>query len=579
MHQGQAFLNLRQQLKSIAALLLFLSAFYPVHTFGQSPVISPKDSLVILGSLYEKAHPEKPELAVAYAKKALRIAQSINDKSSEAKSLFWTGSCYKNLRQLDSAKVYLASSAALHKELNDQKSYGEALVYLGEVYFVNGEFVKAMEQFKPAARLLQNEKPLLRRALNGLANVHGNLKKIPEAINYLKQALAIAEELGDLPAKSICYNNLGSMHFELKEYKQALEYFKSTVEIQQILHKNGLSKPGDDKLIDAYWQVGRTYTALENFSEAKKYLDLSIARAKEAGDKYKEIGAIWYLAEYHSRQKEYLKAIELLKSTEKEIADNKYDWLYREYFERVADQYKLAGKEKESLEYKERYVAFTDSLLRLKELEGVAVAKGTAEDSLQLKKVEPSFINSLSSTDKKKYWWVLFGTTLFICSTYMLWRYKKKNQDAEESTVPAPAEVKPQSIAHESIEPEQAAPVVAQAIKYVQAVKHSGEVIVPIESVYWFETKDKKYYLSDGEELLETHHTIAELESMLTGNENFIRINRSVIINANFMFNYSPWEKDKYIVRMQDEAKTEFSMPRNRMKAMRQQFGLEPAAV
>ena len=563
----------------MAALLLFLLASYPVYTSAQSPVISPKDSLVILGSLYEKAHQEKPESGIAYAKKALRIARSINDKSAEANALFRSGSSYKNLRQLDSAKVYLASSAALYKELDDQKSYGEALVFLGEVYFVNGEFVKAMEQFKPAAKLLQNEKPLLRRALNGLANVHGNLNKIPEAINYLKQALAIAEEIGDLPAKSICYNNLGSMYFDLKEYGQALEYFKSTVEIQQIIHKSGLNKPGDDKLIDAYWQVGRTYTVLENFPEAKKYLDLSIARAKEAGDKYKEIGAIWYLAEYHSKQKEYLKAVELLKSTEQAIADNKYEWLYREYFERVADQYKLAGKEKESLEYKERYVAFTDSLLRLKELEGVAVAKGTAEDSLQLQKAEPSFMDSLASTDKKKYWWLLFGTTLFICSTYMLWRYRKKHQDTEDTVTPATAETQQQSIAQESMEPEQPALTVAPAIKYVQAVKHSGEVIVPIESVYWFETKDKKYYLSDGEELLETHHTIAELESMLAGNENFIRINRSVIINAHFMFNYSPWEKDKYIVRMQDTAKTEFSMPRNRMKAMRQQFGLEPAAA
>ncbi|MEJ8801262.1 LytTR family transcriptional regulator [Pontibacter sp. H249] len=576
MQPGQAFLNLRQHLKSIAALLLLLVASFPVNTFGQSPVISPKDSLIILSSLYERAHQEKPELAVSHARKALRISRSINDKPSEAKSLFWSGSSYKNLRQLDSAKVHLAASAALYKELEDRKGYGEALVYLGEAYFVNGEFVKAMEQFKAATKLLQNEKPLLRRALNGLANVHGNLDEVPEAINYLKQALAIAEEIGDLPAKSICYNNLGSMYFDLKEYEQALEYFKSTVEIQQIIHKSGLNKPGDDKLIDAYWQVGRTYTVLENFPEAKRYLDMSIARAKEAGDKYKEIGATWYLAEYHSKQKEYLKAVDLLKSTERAIADNKYDWLYREYFERVADQYKLAGKEKESLEYKERYVAFTDSLLRLKELEGVALAKGAAADSLQLKKAEPSFINSLASADKKKFWWLLFGTTLFICSTYMLWRYKKKQPDINIAAAPAPVQEQLQSKASDIVVSEQPA---TAPLKYVQAVKHSGEVIIPIENVYWFETRDKKYYLSDGEELLETHHTIAELESMLAGNENFIRINRSVIINAHFMFNYSPWEKDKYIVRMQDLAKTEFSMPRNRMKAMRQQFGLEAAVV
>ncbi|MBC5994873.1 tetratricopeptide repeat protein [Pontibacter cellulosilyticus] len=576
MQRGQAFQHQRQNLISIATWLLILLAFLPAYTFGQSPVVSPKDSLVILGALYEKTHQEKPELAIAYSQKSLRISRSINDKSSEAKALFWSGSSYKNLRQLDSAKVYLSASVVLYKELNDQKGYGEALVFLGEAYFVNGEFVKAMEQFKAATKVLQNEKPLLRRALNGLANVHGNLDKIPEAINYLKQALAIAEELGDLPAKSICYNNLGSMHFELKEYEQALEYFKSTVEIQQILHKSGLTKPGDDKLIDAYWQVGRTYTVLGKYPEAEKNLNLSIARAKEAGDKYKEIGATWYLAEYHSKQKEYLKAIELLKSTEKAIADNRYDWLYREYFERVADQYKLAGREKESLEYKERYVAFTDSLLRLKELEGVAIAKGPAEDSLQLQKAEPSFMNSIISADKKKFWWMLFGTTLFICSTYMLWRYKKKQPDADNTMEPL-VEAQAQSITHEFITPEQ--PATMAPLKYVQAVKHSGEVIVPIETIYWFETKDKKYFLSDGEELLETHHTIAELENMLAGNENFIRINRSVIINAYFMFNYSPWEKDKYIVRMQDKAKTEFSMPRNRMKAMRQQFGLEPAAV
>ncbi len=100
-----------------------------------------------------------------------------------------------------------------------------------------------------------------------------------------------------------------------------------------------------------------------------------------------------------------------------------------------------------------------------------------------------------------------------------------------------------------------------------------GEVPVETHQVLWFEKEGRKYFAQTRKNRLRTRETLTELESLLDPDK-FVRINRSVIVNVRAILNYSFWENEKYILRLNDDKKTEFIMSRDRLKKVKSQLQL-----
>ncbi len=97
-----------------------------------------------------------------------------------------------------------------------------------------------------------------------------------------------------------------------------------------------------------------------------------------------------------------------------------------------------------------------------------------------------------------------------------------------------------------------------------------GETILSVQEVLYFEVEQKNYFAYTLGRTYNVRKTLAELEAELNPHQ-FFRVNRSVILNLNFLKNYSYWENDKYIVRLADE-KTEFVMQRVRVKELKERL-------
>lgn len=110
-------------------------------------------------------------------------------------------------------------------------------------------------------------------------------------------------------------------------------------------------------------------------------------------------------------------------------------------------------------------------------------------------------------------------------------------------------------------------------ISTIMAQDDWGEVPLKVVNALWFEKKDRKYFAQTLKGKLRTRETISELESSLDPDK-FVRINRSVIVNVRSILNYSFWENEKYILRLNDEKKTEFIMSRDRLKKIKSQLQL-----
>ncbi|MEP0985326.1 LytTR family DNA-binding domain-containing protein [Ekhidna sp.] len=97
-----------------------------------------------------------------------------------------------------------------------------------------------------------------------------------------------------------------------------------------------------------------------------------------------------------------------------------------------------------------------------------------------------------------------------------------------------------------------------------------GELFLDTVKIRWIERENRKtiaFTLTDKYRLKEN---ITQLEAKLDP-EVFIRINRSAIVNLEYVLNYSFWENDKYILRMRDSDK-EFVMSRDRLNKIKNQL-------
>ncbi len=103
--------------------------------------------------------------------------------------------------------------------------------------------------------------------------------------------------------------------------------------------------------------------------------------------------------------------------------------------------------------------------------------------------------------------------------------------------------------------------------KQVEAIDNQGDTILKVADVQYFEVENKSYLAFTKIGSFRINLTISELEEELDPKQ-FFRVNRSQIINLMYFKNYSFWENDKYIVRLND-CKTEFVMQRTRMKDLK----------
>ncbi|GAB5525917.1 MAG: hypothetical protein Roseis2KO_37890 [Roseivirga sp.] len=98
-----------------------------------------------------------------------------------------------------------------------------------------------------------------------------------------------------------------------------------------------------------------------------------------------------------------------------------------------------------------------------------------------------------------------------------------------------------------------------------------GEVPVNTASIIWIAKEDRKYFAYTVKAKLRTKETLNELESSLDPSK-FVRVNRAVLVNIDYIQNYSFWENEKYILRLKDKDQTEFVMSRERLNKIKSQL-------
>ena len=124
-------------------------------------------------------------------------------------------------------------------------------------------------------------------AYYNLGRAYDSLSDFHQAIEYLKQYLSIAEEVGDRAGSAGCvYGKLGCAYQSLGDSQRAIEYHNQHLRI---------AKEVGDRACEgkAYYNLGLDYGSLNDFQRAIEYYNKCLIIAKEVGDREGQRQSLW----------------------------------------------------------------------------------------------------------------------------------------------------------------------------------------------------------------------------------------------------------------------------------------------
>jgi len=210
----------------------------------------------------------------------------------------------KSKYQIAKTIEYYCSALRLMPEADTQR--GKILVGLGEIYFLSGEWTKAMQSFKRALKVLKEEDVQV-KVLGKMAEIAENRGFHDKSLKYIRNACAIVSQKpeifpGDVIARiegvlgQICYsrgdfskamvhfkkglsaikgedvsielgqlyNNIGLVYAQRGAFEKALKYHEKGLEARiQLFDEKGTAQ--------SYTNIGHVHYYLGNFDEALKY--------------------------------------------------------------------------------------------------------------------------------------------------------------------------------------------------------------------------------------------------------------------------------------------------------------------
>ena len=164
------------------------------------------------------------------------------------------------------------------QKTGDNVSKAAALTYIGDIYFIQNEYSKAVNKFIEALKIVEKERnlPLLMSIMNNIGMINQKEREYVNAIEFYQKALEIAEKLGN-KASATYNNNIGNTYHNQKNYEKALEYYQKALKINE--QSGNLSGKAT-----CYNNIGSVYDDLGKFGDALNKYEVAYNIREELHD-------------------------------------------------------------------------------------------------------------------------------------------------------------------------------------------------------------------------------------------------------------------------------------------------------
>ncbi|MEM6722335.1 MAG: tetratricopeptide repeat protein [Bacteroidota bacterium] len=308
--KSQAYSEIDNVLKSYkgdSIQLQYLINLYKENTYleGESYVLNAMGEYFRNTSQYDKA--------ILFHEKALSKAEIADNKQLHVRALNMLGVVYRRIDDIRKALDYHQEALALaetieNKDEATKKSIAVSLNSMGNIFLVLEQYDLAVQRFTRSMKIEESVGNKL-----GLAINYHNIGYAKEATGDLegalvdyKESLRYNDEIDSNLGRVICNNTIGRIYIKQKKYKEAIEIISSTFErakgLRDKFHLSGV-----------YTNLGWAYLEMQNYTEAKKYLNEGLEISKEFNLKSSIAESYGRLATLAEAEKDFEKAFEYQK--------------------------------------------------------------------------------------------------------------------------------------------------------------------------------------------------------------------------------------------------------------------------
>lgn len=190
------------------------------------------------------------------------------------------------------------------QKVNSKKHEYRAYAVLGDVYYNNGDYVKAIAAFEKALEIQpQLDGKGVASIFNYLGRAYRRLGNQSKALEYFFQSIEFAHEQGDTQLEATVYNNIALVFSTDGNDSIALEYHYKSLE----LHKEVKDSAG---IALCYSNIGEVLRSQGSMQKAKENLQLALAVSKAIQDK-RQLGFVnSNLGSIALDEKDYKKALD-----------------------------------------------------------------------------------------------------------------------------------------------------------------------------------------------------------------------------------------------------------------------------
>lgn len=257
----------------------------------------------------------------------------------------------------DSALNYEKKALALAKKLNSEKRIAVSANHLGVIYWIKGEYPKAIENTFDALEIYQkqNKAKEVSDEYTNLSLIYSMTKNFTKATNYAMKSIKLREELGDSSLIGSAYQNLGVVYFHAGFKDKATENF-----IKCAAYQENSSNKAD--LAATYHNIGALFQEQNKFELARGYYLKSLKINKELNDKLGQTNDYTNMAELYEATKDFTKAKIYLDSALIVTNELKSKQATAALYMQYSDWHEQQGQFEKSLSFFKLATAIKDSL-------------------------------------------------------------------------------------------------------------------------------------------------------------------------------------------------------------------------
>lgn len=247
----------------------------------------------------------QPDSSILLADEALLLAKELRDTQALVNLWRIKGVVYYGQSQMDEAYQNFEQSYALARQIRFREA--RILINLGNVFFQQQEYTKALEKFQRALTISESKDTIeWMDALNNIGSTYLNSGHFQLAIDHFQKCLVLQKSTGRQQAQLPTISNIGFAYRKLNAIDSSLYTFQEGVDLATHLENS-------DWVSHFYERIGKAYSGRGYHLQSIEALQKALSIRDTLGDPTKRAQTLHDLGAVHEFNKDHDLALEYYK--------------------------------------------------------------------------------------------------------------------------------------------------------------------------------------------------------------------------------------------------------------------------